>query len=323
MSNELALLIQAQKPAYALTTSGEKDSISGALAGAGAGVKRISIRGGVWRLQQGNQELGINDARFMQVVIVDAAPKAYRTFYAGKYVEGQNAAATCWSKDGNTPAPEVIKKQSDSCNTCPQNIKGSAEGDRRACRMQHRVAVALPDDPTGDLYQMIFPATSLLGDPQDGQYPLRAYAKMVAQNKVRMTALITEMRFDTSSATPKVMFKPAGFVDQDVLELLDARRAAGECEELLDISFDQTEQDEPFETLAPPAHAKAPEPAPKAVAAPKATPAPAPAPVYVATQQAEPETVPEPQPIAQAAPVEVTDKQRKLAEALAKFKKTA
>lgn len=329
MSNELAILIQTNQPAYAMTTTGEKDDLAASLAGAGAGVKRISIKGGVWRLMQGKNELGVNDARFMRVVIVDAAPRAYQAYYKGKFVEGQNVSATCWSKNGQTPEPEVVEKQSASCATCPQAIKGSSEGDRRACRMQHRLAVALPDDPTGDLYQMIFPATSLLGDPAEGQYPLRAYAKMVAQNKVRMNSIITEMRFDTNSATPKVMFKPVGFVEKDVLDLLNARRDAGECEELIDMTFEQIANDEPFETLAPPAHAQAAAPAPVAApvhvqsvvhAAIAAAPVAAAAVVGAAPVT---QTVPEPTPMPTAAAPEVTDKQRKLAEALAKFKKTA
>lgn len=255
MSNELSILKnRANLPAHVIA---KEDTVGSKLAGGALGVKRISIRGGVWRLMAGNEELGVNDSRTLNVVIVDAAPSVYRTYYAKKYVEGENMTPACWSTDSKTPAGTVPahQRQADTCNNCPQNIKGSAEGDRRACRIQHRVAVALPEDPEGDLFQMIFPATSLLGEPKNGYSPLRAYAKLLTQNNVRMGAVVTEMKFDTDSATPKVMFKAVDFVDESTDAILSQRVEAGDTAPLLDMSFvisgDESEEEEAGPEPAP------------------------------------------------------------------------
>lgn len=271
MSNELAILKnRANLPAHAIA---KEDTVGSKLAGGALGVKRISIRGGVWRLMAGNEELGVNDSRSLNVVIVDAAPNVYRTFYAKKYVEGENASPTCWSTDNKAPSDGVpaSQRQSDACNNCPQNIKGSAEGNRRACRIQHRVAVALPEDPEGDLFQMIFPATSLLGEPKNGYSPLRAYAKLLAQNNLRMGAVVTEMKFDTDSATPKVMFKAVDFIDEGAYATLSQRVEAGDTAAMIDMSFvitdEDGDEDEGVEAAPAPTPAPAPKPAKRTVAA--------------------------------------------------------
>jgi len=121
----------SQLPAFA--RKGELSEIAKALTGGGTGVssKRISIKGGVFRLMAGGKEVAAIDDRHLDVVIVNAAPKVSRTFYAGQYVEGETKAPDCWSADGDLPDAKAENPQSKSCATCPQNVKGSVQGDTR------------------------------------------------------------------------------------------------------------------------------------------------------------------------------------------------
>ena len=75
----------------AFVKKAELSSIAKALAGGGTGgtsMKRISTKGGVFRLLSGGKEVASIDDRHLDVVIVNAAPKVSRTFYAGQYIEG-------------------------------------------------------------------------------------------------------------------------------------------------------------------------------------------------------------------------------------------
>ena len=69
--------------------------------------KRISIRGGVFRMMVGGQETAKSDERSMQVVMVAAAEHVSRTYYAGQYEEGEQAPPACWSADGVRPDASI------------------------------------------------------------------------------------------------------------------------------------------------------------------------------------------------------------------------
>lgn len=184
----------------------ELDETTKALMGGGSG-KRISIRGGVFRMIVGGKEVAQNDDRAMNVVIVKAAEKTSRSYYAGTYVEGQNAVPDCWSNDGVTPDAKSKNRQSANCQNCPQNIKGSGQGDSRACRFSHRLAVVLEGNMDGDVYQLTLPAQSIFGTGEGSKMPLQQYAKFLGGHGLPITVVSTEMRFDTASATPKLTFR--------------------------------------------------------------------------------------------------------------------
>jgi len=206
MSNEMTLFAQGGNALPAHLRGLELDATTKALMGGGTG-KRISIRGGVFRMIVGGKEVAQNDDRAMNVVLVRSAEKTSRSYYAGTYVEGQNAAPACYSNDGVTPAADSKNKQSPNCANCPQNIKGSGQGDSRACRFSHRLAVVLENNLEGDVYQLTLPAQSIFGTGDNGKMPLQQYAKFLGGHGIPVTAVVTEMRFDTASATPKLTFK--------------------------------------------------------------------------------------------------------------------
>ena len=177
--------------------------------------KRISIRGNVFRMLVDGKEIAQNEDRAMNIVIVAANPHVSRSFYEGTYEEGKNVAPTCWSNDGITPDTKVDEPQASKCANCPQNIAGSGQGNGRACRYSQRLAVTLENDLQGDVYQLTLPAQSIFGNAESGKMPLQAYAKFLGGHGLPVTAVVTEMRFDTASATPKLTFKAVRPLEED------------------------------------------------------------------------------------------------------------
>jgi len=213
MSNELSMLDKGL-PAHLKVA--ELDDTTKALMGdTGGGSKRISIEGGVWRMLINGKEVALREERSLNVVIVAASSKVSRTYYAGVYKKGEKTPPDCWSANGDFPDNSVAEPQSKSCATCPQNIKGSGQGDSRACRYSQRIAVVLDNDIGGEVYQLTLPATSIFGEGEAGKWPLQMYAKMIGAKGVPITAVVTEMRFDTASSTPKITFKPVRFLESN------------------------------------------------------------------------------------------------------------
>jgi hypothetical protein len=182
------------------------DAATKDIAGSSGG-KQISIRGGVWRMIVGGEEVAKNEDRSMNLVVIAAAKGITRTYYAEKYEEGKDVKPSCWSAEGEKPNPEVPNPQASSCATCPQNIEGSGEGKSRACRYSKRLAVALENDISGNIYRMSIPAKSYFGKPDGDKMPLQAFGKFLAGHGIPITGIVTEARFDTSEAVPVLKFR--------------------------------------------------------------------------------------------------------------------
>jgi hypothetical protein len=217
MSN-VSLFNPSQVPAFA--RNAELSETTLALAGGvgASGVKRVSIKGGVFRLLSAGKEIAAIDDRHLDVIIVKAAPKVSRVFYAASYDKDAAAAAPdCTSADGEKPDAGVKSKQAASCAQCPQNIAGSGTGQSRACRYQQRLAVVLANNPDGDVMQVTLPATSIFGKEEGGKRPLQAYARyMAAQTPpVNLDTIVTRMKFDTKAESPKLVFEAARWLTDD------------------------------------------------------------------------------------------------------------
>lgn len=205
--SELALFKNADVAIPDYLRDGAMDEVARALMGGASGTKRISIRGNVFRMIVDGQEVAKSDDRGMEVVIVKAANHTSRTYYAGTYREGEKTAPACWSNDGVKPSPQAENPQGTACATCPMNVAGSGQGSSRACRYSRRLAVVLGNNiENSHVYQLVLPAQSLFGKAVDGKMPLEAYVKLLAGHELGPRSVVTEMRFDTSSATPKLTF---------------------------------------------------------------------------------------------------------------------
>jgi hypothetical protein len=212
---ELANFNATQAPAFA--RKGELSTLAKSLTGGtgGGSTKRISIKGGVFRLMADGKEITSIDDRHLDVVIVNAAPKISRTYYAGTYEEGNTSAPTCWSPDGETPDASVEEPQASNCASCPMNVKGSGQGDSKACRFSQRLAVVLANDIQGDVMQLTLAATSIFGKEDGEKRPLQAYARYLAAQSINPETLVTRLRFDTKAAVPKLFFQPVRWLEDD------------------------------------------------------------------------------------------------------------
>ena len=216
MSNDLATMFSGS----AMTHIEGLDDDTLAVAGARQN-KRISIKGSVFRKYAGGKEIGAIEDRHMNVIFVKMAHKASRMYYEGAYQEGQKVSPLCWSSDSEKPDADVKSPCATSCGECTKSVKGSGQaGTGTACRLSWRTAVVLPNDPAGDVMQLVLPATSSFGKEDNGRWPFRPYIQHLASHNVSAGRVITKMAFDTKSPNPKVLFSPAGKVSDEDLAII-------------------------------------------------------------------------------------------------------
>jgi hypothetical protein len=234
-----------------LAIQGGLDEDTLAVAGGAKGTKRISIKGGVFRKMAGGKEVGTIEDRHMNVIFVKMAHNASRTYYPGTYKEGEKSSPVCWSSDGKVPDAEVRSPQASACDSCQWAVKGSGQGGSgTACRLSWRTAVVLPHDPSGDVMQLVLPATSCFGKEESGKWPFRPYIQMLANNNIAAGRVITKMQFDTKSPVPKLVFSPVAAVPSEDLESLKAQKESRPAELAIKLTVYQADEAESVEVAA-------------------------------------------------------------------------
>lgn len=217
MSNALATIIQNSD----LVELGLDEDTKAVAGGSINATKRISIEGRVFRKIVGGKEQSVNTQNEMPIIFVKMAHDASRTFYSSTYKKGVKISPSCWSNDSKIPDPEVANPPAASCAECPNSVKGSGQGGQgTACRLSWRTAVVLPGDPSGDVYQLVLPATSAFGKEENGRWPFRPYIQMLANNNVSAGRVVTKMEFDINSPVPRLLFSPMSAVPADVREVI-------------------------------------------------------------------------------------------------------
>jgi hypothetical protein len=217
MANDLATLIGSTN----LVELGLDEDTLAVAGGATKGNKRISIEGRAFRKIVGGKEQSVNTDNAMNVIIVKMAHDASRTFYNQTYKKGVKISPACWSNDSKTPDPDVASPCASSCAECPNSVKGSGQGGQgTACRLSWRIAVVLPNDPDGDVYQLVLPATSAFGKEENGRWPFRPYIQMLANNNVSAGRIVTKMEFDINSPVPRLLFSPVAAVPAEMREIV-------------------------------------------------------------------------------------------------------
>ena len=213
MSNALANILGSTD----LVELGLDDDTKAVAGGSINSTKRISIEGRVFRKIVGGKEQSVNTQNEMPIIFVKMAHEASRTFYNSTYKKGVKLAPSCWSSNSKTPDADVTNPPAASCAECPNSVKGSGQGGQgTACRLSWRMAVVLPSDPSGDVYQLVLPATSAFGKEENGRWPFRPYIQMLANNNVSAGRVVTKMEFDINSPVPRLLFSPMAAVPADV-----------------------------------------------------------------------------------------------------------
>ena len=202
------------------------------------GAKRIVPRNGIFRKVVGGEEMGKVKGP-LNVLIANASPSVGRIFYAKQWSpDAEPSAPDCFSNDGRAPDAGANNPQSDRCDTCPQNIKGSGQGQSKACRYSRRLAVLLEEDfgtaLEGAVYQMNLASKSLFGDsPSDKVHPFENYAKYLANNGKNIDHLVTTIVFNEDNDNQSVLFTANRYIHRKEFEVLNKVGAQPEAQRLV------------------------------------------------------------------------------------------
>lgn len=179
----------------------------------------LSIKGKVFTYVQGDTKRVVPNPRdpespatFVDVHLVKVSPHKSKSYYANAFSENaEDMKPTCFSNNGETPDPSVQNPVCKSCKTCPYNQFGTARdasgnlGKGKACSDFVRVAISannVVDEPM------------LLRVPPASIKNLGEYGTLLERRKVPYQAVLTRIQFDVNEATPRLLFKPLGFVDE-------------------------------------------------------------------------------------------------------------
>lgn len=212
-------------------------------ASAGGNSRRIqaNINGTFKRIVNGEQ-IGNAVRGEISVIIVGALESVSRIFYKEKFDPNKEATLpNCWSNKGDVPDPKASEPQSDSCATCPQNIKGSGETGGKACRYQRRVSLLLAGDLSGDVYQFNIPAKSLFGKGVGNSHPFESYVKFLSANDAALDTVVTKISFDSNAETMELVFSPQRVITDEEYERVRAAQARPETDRYTRITVAQTD----------------------------------------------------------------------------------
>jgi hypothetical protein len=241
MSTDLSVI----KNALATVELGLDDDSLAVAGGARSAKKRISIEGGVFRKIAAGKEVGVIEDRHMPVIFVKMAHEPSRTYYESAYVKGAKVSPACWSSNSKVPDPEVKSPKAKSCDQCPFSVKGSAaNGKSSACRLSWRTAVVLPQDPAGDVMQLVIPSASIWGDEDAGRWPFRSYIRMLVNNNISAGRVVTKMQFDTKASGQRLLFSPMAAVPKEELEVIVRQSKSEAAESAVKLTVYQTDETE-------------------------------------------------------------------------------
>jgi hypothetical protein len=128
-----------------------------------------------------------------------------------------------------------------------------------ACKLSWRTAVVLANDPEGDVYQLVLPATSTFGKEENGRWPFRPYVQMLAANNVSAGSVVTKMQFDINSPVPRLLFSPVEAVRPELREAVKRQGKTPAAENAIKLTVFKADEGE--EGDAPPVRREAARPA--------------------------------------------------------------
>jgi hypothetical protein len=188
------------------------------------GAKRLVPKNGIWTKMVGGEPMGKIKGD-LNVIIVNAAPRVGRIFYMKAWSpDAEPTAPDCFSNDGRAPDTRAANPQASSCDNCPQNIKGSGQGQSKACRYSRRLAVMLEDDfdtsLQGEVYQINLASKSLFGDGDgNNAHTFENYTKYLSNNGKSVDYMVTRISFNENNDNQSVLFAPARYINRGEFEV--------------------------------------------------------------------------------------------------------
>lgn len=249
MSNDLTTIEGGQIaiPSYFDDLFGDESNVQ-----AKGGTPQLSIRGKLFRIikdgeetimRKHDPETGEDAPRSMiNIVVINQGERGARAYYEGEYDSSNTKGPDCFSLDGKVPSLDAVNKQSDTCASCPQAVKGSkmtpSGYKTTACALQRRLAIV----PSGNLDfdpLLLRLASTSAWDP-DGKanaekswYAWQQYCDFLFSKGVRHTAqVVTSVKFDDTEY-PKLLFKPNRLLSQEEAAAIGPRMKSDEVMEIL------------------------------------------------------------------------------------------
>lgn len=269
----------------------------------GATYTTLSIKGKVFTLKRDKQSKLMTRAddpdEALQSLILTIVKfnTNTRTFFSKTYSDddtGQAARPTCFTYDGIAPDSGSKDPQSKKCATCKHNVWGdTSTGVGTACSQRTRVAVVDPENIDEPM---------LLSVPPASRTAFNDITKEAVSRGAPFNGLAVKVSFDPTAATPKLVFKFAGYItDEAYLKVkalhqsdttLDIIGRPSERSEVAALPAPQDDADAELDAILATrevvAAAKA-KPAPVAAVKPKAVPKPV---VEEAVEEDEPAPAP-------------------------------
>lgn len=284
-NNIIAFPSNGQLPAY-LQKAKSAVSFAAFYSGVAPSFDVLSIKGKGFALIRNGERQVIPDpadpdepARALNLVLLNANPAVSRIYYEAEWEDGQSDKPDCFSNDGVAPASDAQTAQSKTCAACPHAVWGTGgQGKGTKCRINRRVAVAAAGDP-GKAMLLRVPTASLKN--------LAEYAGWIEGRGVPMEAVITKVRFDPEEATPKLLFKSVGLLDEAGYKTSAGAALSSEVKQIIGVAAGPTDapaepkvtvtEDEVAAAMGAAAaddDEPAPKPKPKKISKPKAEPSP-------------------------------------------------
>jgi hypothetical protein len=286
MTQSLMIAGGAQLPAHLQAALGNADAAKEFAGGVQSGFPVISYRGGTWRVRQGGEEQVYVDTegdaiQSIRTVMIQSNERPSKTYYEGKYTEGDSSKPQCWSASGVTPDADVPNPVNAACASCPMNVWGSKvteQGNKtRACQDVRRVAVTFEHElesvATGQKSVDDLPVM-LLRIPPASLNPLKDYAvKVLGPKGLPVYVLVTKIGFDTVVSYPKLTFKGERFLSEAEFGIVEGLRDSDMVRRILDTSAEHVTEGTPASggdaaTSNAQAKAEAPAPAPSEASQP-------------------------------------------------------
>ena len=249
-----------------LQTAGVSELTKQLAGRATTGVKRIVPKNGIFRKTVGGEEMGKVKGNF-NVIVVSASPKVGRIFYAKQWTpEAEPSAPDCFSNNGQSPDASSVSPQAERCDSCQQNIKGSGQGNSKACRYSRRIAVVLEEDfgssLEGEVYQMNLASKSLFGESVgDNTHPFESYTKYLANNGKSLDYVVTQLSFNEDNDNQSILFTPTRFINKGEYAVTSKVAAKPEVQKMVIMTPYQAD----VAGKAPKLEAPAPKPVVKAI----------------------------------------------------------
>jgi hypothetical protein len=219
----------SQLPAHLQKAMQAKEAAKEFSGGVQSGFPVLSYRGKVWRVKQGGEEQVYTDEdgdaiQSINVVLIRSNENLSKTYYKGKYSEGDNAKPDCWSATGIKPDPNVPNPVSSNCQGCPMNQWGSRVSDegkkQKACADVRRMAVIFEHEleaVTSGEKDLEDADCILLRVPGSSLNPLKDYVEktLLPKGGILPYMLVTRVGFDSDAAYPRFTFKGMRFLDEE------------------------------------------------------------------------------------------------------------